>query len=209
MKPRSSLSLSLSSADNDTSSLGSADGLGRSESPACPTIAISGLDPARVSRSAPQVTAEVAGSIHPNISGRLGSDSSPSTALLSCLASRLPREMEVLGLPTWQPTSKILGTRSPRLICVLRCSDSHPVSEFSSLPTPTAKANALAPSMSKWPAYARLVTFLRRVAWSYTSWTRRAMGYPVAWASAAATVMQSTSTSRRSSSVLVSQRSRR
>lgn len=52
------------------------------------------------------------------------------------------------------------------------------VSGSSSLPTPTAKANMLAPSMQKWPAHRNLMTGHGQLNPMWVEWL---MGFPIGW----------------------------
>lgn len=190
----------LATLDKLTSSPASADGRSPCATPDGLTTSPCGPAPAPASPSAPHPAAEAAASTAQSTSGQPGGDLSPSVALRLSLVSRLQQVTARAGLPPLQTTSKMTGMRSLRLISVLRSSASPRDSAYFLLPTPTAKANALARSMRKWPAYRRLQDWLPTSGLTYTEWCRKAMGFPAPWASAAPTVTRSTRSSAPSSS---------
>lgn len=102
---------------NATSSPGSESGPTPCDAPAGPTIALSGLEVARANLSARQAKAQ--GWEMSGICGPLGSTSSTSAALQSCLENRLRAKLQNLGSTlfnlTWKPWVTPQGPSRSRL----------------------------------------------------------------------------------------------
>lgn len=138
-----------------TSSQESEDGLARFRLRVSARLKRYGLGRAHASRSLPQENGRA--SKMNAISGPSGSISSASAALQLSLESRL-LTARGLGSTSCSLTWKVKATPSGRLYCQLLASEL-PTSEIEHglLPTPTGKANMLAPSMQKWPRYRNLL----------------------------------------------------
>jgi hypothetical protein len=170
-----------------TSSPGSADGVTRSDSPAGPMIAPSGLEAARASRGAWRAAAKV-----PTIRaifGQRGANSSISAALQSSLVSRLRVKTAATGSTLFSMAWKDVATPSGRLIFRLAASARRTKGTgYGSWPTPTANdakgsdytyANGdHSRPVLKLPGVAKLVAIADTVPMSTTSVRRTATDVP-------------------------------
>lgn len=166
---------------NAISSPASESGLTLSSSPDGRQMNLFGQEAAPASRGQAQAVAEPRGRQTHGTCGRSGSSLSGNAGPLSSSGSKSQEGMGCYGSMPLRPIWSGRVTPAGRLIWTLRVGGYRPESGFSSLPTPTATANACAPSMSKHPAYRKLRDWLKASGLTQEHWTIAALGIPFVW----------------------------